>query len=93
MFIYLNTQFTDEENKVIHNYCNSFNTELSVLYGVNKDLFGDEGIDPLRIIITGGYYLLEEKGEEGEWHIGQHQDDKYVFWSKYKSLEKALTSL
>ena len=93
MYLYLNTHFNDEETMVIHSYCDEYKTELSVLYSVNSELFEESDIVPSRIICIGGYYLLEEKNNEGKWNMGQRHNNKLSFWGEYGSLEKALYSL
>ena len=93
MYIYLNTQFSDNETIIIKSYCDKYKTELSIMYTVNTNLFNESYIVPTRIISTGGYYLLEEKDDDGKWSICQRYNKKLLLLGKYGSLEKALNSL
>ena len=93
MYQYLSTEFSDEEVATIREYCYKYEVELSLLFGISKELFSEEGVNPNRIILVGGYYLMEEKGEEGMWYMGQYCDNKYVFWSRCRSLKDAINSL
>ena len=93
MYLYLNTQFNDEETMVIHRYCDEYKIELSILYSVDTALFEESSLMPNRIIYVGGYYLLEEKNDDGKWNMGQRHNNNLSFWGKYGSLEKALHNL
>ena len=93
MYQALKTHFNNDESAILHKYCALYGFDLSVLFGVNTEWFDDDRIKPNRMILVDGYYLLENEGEEGEWHMGLFHDKKFVFWGNYGSLKEALAGL
>jgi len=97
MIIKLNTQFSDNEKKVLYE-CIDVSIKLCIQ---SEKLFytglNDENKiinNPHRMIEIGGYYLLEIKDEINEWHLGVMQKDfTYVFFGNYGSLEDAIRNL
>jgi len=92
LILYLNTQFDEEETRILHSYIGQVRGDISVVYAMNAA--NVSGVtNPNRMIRAGGLYLCEEKDEPGEWHMGQLCDGTYDFWGRYGNLHDALEGL
>ena len=99
MVISLNTNFSNEEMKILKEY-----KDVDVKLFINSESLFHVGVwngenrmdlveNPHRLIGVGGLYLLEEKGELNEWHMGDSKEGVYYFWGNYGDLKDALEGL
>jgi len=92
LILHLNTQFNEEETRILHGFMRQVRGDISVVLAMNADQVN--GVtNPNRMIRVGGLCLCEEKNEPGKWYMGQMSNGTYDFWGRYGNLHDALEGL
>jgi len=92
MMLYLNTQFSEGETRILAQFTQRHNMELSIVYAVDRGSI--KGVDnPRRMIAVGGLYLCESADEPLTWYMGDKMMGQYGFWGNYGNLLDALEGL